>query len=418
LEVRVTIQKLIAMAALTLSTCAAQERAGNQIFRIPQGWVRSEMNGSTILSPTAEPANYLVILLNGHNLKGDFREAFDRDVKLLNGTQRVLNASEVQSRHTPEGIDLLATTVELQDAKRIKSGRYYMAASVAGRYELMAYMAMSPALFKQYWPVVQQFAGTWSFANVSPSGDSSPATAAAPAGAAATVSSNTPASTPPPGRLDGVYSGYKYIYVNNLGAVQKQAKADYFSFFPDGNVYWGFPMSGLANFNLARACAGGRVDFCGTYQVNGDHITILLNRNTFRQDGVFESGGMRIGDRPYKLLPDISKSAAHTLEGVFGRADARPGEDLARKGIQFTRDGRFVDQGLVTTVVSSEIINGNPHYERPGGSGTYTLAPYTLILRYSDGYVRQVGISIDAEDMDAPAINKFVVNTYHLVRRR
>lgn len=415
-----TIQKLIAIAALALSTCAAQERAGNQIFQIPQGWARSEMNGSVILSPSAEPANYVVIMLSGRPLRGDFRETFEGDVKAMNGAQRVLNASEVQSRHTPEGIDLLATTVELQDAKRIKTGRYYMAASVGGRYELMTYMAMSPALFQRYWPVVQQFAETWSFANVSPSTDSAPATAAAPAAsashAAATASASTPAT--PPGRLDGVYSGYKYIFVNNLGAVQKKAQADYFSFFPNGTVYWGFPQSGLANFNMARACAGGRQDFCGTYQINGDHIVILLDRNTFRQDAVFRPGGIEIGDRPYKLLPDISKSAAHTLEGVFGRADARPGEDLARKGIQFTRDGRFVDQGIVTTVVSSEIINGNPHFERPGGSGTYTLAPYTLILRYSDGYVRQLGISIDAEDMDAPTINKFVVNTYHLVRRR
>jgi hypothetical protein len=99
------------------------------------------------------------------------------------------------------------------------------------------------------------------------------------------------------------------------------------------------------------------------------------------------------------------------------RADAQPGEDLARKFIRFTRDGQFMDQGIVLAVTNSEIINGNPRFERPAGSGTYRLAPYTLILRYADGYQRPLALIVDPADLDKPSLSRLLVNTYTLVSR-
>jgi hypothetical protein len=221
----------------------------------------------------------------------------------------------------------------------------------------------------------------------------------------------------PPNALDGVYGGYKFIYTTVLGVVQRKAVNDYFSFFPNGTVYWGFPQTGLTGFDPARARQNA-AEFCGTYQMNGDRVIILLNRGTYRQVGTLASGGLQIEDRKYTLQGDIAKSAAHALEGDFGRADAQPGEDLARRFIRFTRDGRFVDQGIVTTVTSSDISTGNPRFEREAGAGTYTIEPYTLILRYSDGYRRQLGVTIEPADMDKPGLTKIYVNTYTLVRRR
>jgi hypothetical protein len=288
--------------------------------------------------------------------------------------------AQVQARQLSEGVDLLGTTVELQPPNGARSVRYYMAASVRGRYEFLRFMAASPALFQRHWPTVQQFISTWSFANLNPSAVPTAETAPNPPEAAPAAPSGPTA----PNRLEGVYSGYKYIYATVLGAVQRRAVADSFSFFADGTVYWGLPQTGLAGFNMARACQD-RVEFCGVYQMNGDQVSIVLNRGTYRQAGAIAPGGLQIGDRTYKLQGDISKSAAQALEGDFGRADARPGEDLARRSIRFTRDGRFADQGIVTTVVSSDISTGSPRFERAGGSGTYSLGPYTLILHYSDG---------------------------------
>lgn len=96
-------------------------------------------------------------------------------------------------------------------------------------------------------------------------------------------------------RLEGIYSGFKFVFTTTIGAVvQRTAQADYFTFFSDGTVYYGLPDHGLIGFNMARACQG-RQDFCGTYQLNGDQITIVLNRGTYR--------------RPVRALPEKSRSA-------------------------------------------------------------------------------------------------------------
>jgi hypothetical protein len=405
------IRTFACIAASFLSTVHAQDRAGNQIFQIPNGWTRSELSGSTILSPAAERPNYVVIILNGRTLGGDFREVFESDVRGFNGALRMVHAAPVQSRHLPEGVDLLATSVELRNPNGVPSLRYYAAASVGGRIESATFMAVSAPLFQRYWPAMQQFLSTWSFANLSAPAPA-PSTSAPAAPSAGAVASNVPAN-----RLEGVYSGYKFNYVTVLGVVQRKAVNDYFSFFPDGTVYWGLPQTGLVGFNPARACQGAP-EFCGTYQVNGDQVNILLNRGTYRQVGTVTPGVLDIADRHYTLQGDISKSAARALDGTFFRADAQPGEDLARRFLRFTRDGHFIDQGLMTTVVSADISTGNPRFERPGGSGTYTLGPYTLILRYSDGYQRQLGVIVKPDDMDKSVLSQIFVNTYTLVLRR
>jgi hypothetical protein len=393
-------------------------QAGNQIFRIPAGWSRADSGVTTILSPNDQPPNMVVLMLAGRPLTGDFRATFDRDVN-MNGTARVLTGGQVQSRHTPEGVDLLATTAEVQASNGSKSWRYIMAASVRGRFEIFVFMAPNQALFQRYWPAVQQFVPNWTFANLR-DGAAAPAdpgaAAVPPPPPPADPGANGGAAMPSSNRLEGIYMGYKYNYVTVLGVVQKKAVFDYFSFFADGTVYQGLPQTGLAGFNMQRECARNPIP-CGVYQMNGDQVMIATNRGTYRQAGVRSAGGLRIGDRPYTLQGDISRLGQQAIEGVWGRADARPGEDLARKFIRFTGNGQFVDQGLVTTVCTADISTGNLRFERPGGQGTYRLAPYTVILRYSDGYQRQMTITVEPADMNNPAPPKVFVNTYTLVRR-
>ena len=98
-------------------------------------------------------------------------------------------------------------------------------------------------------------------------------------------------------------------------------------------------------------------------------------------------------------------------------ADARPGEDLARRFSRFTRDGRFQDQGLVTTIAGTDTTGGNLRFEREGGMGTYHLSNFTLTLRYSDGYERGLPILIHPEDQDQPMPAGIFVNTYTLIRK-
>src|SRR5258708_2221881 len=131
------IGSVIFLAAIATVLLCAQERAGNQIFRIPQGWIRVDSQGVTMLSPAAEPKNYVVVMLGSFPMGDDFRATFDKNVAGMNGTLRVVKTGEVQSRHTPEGVDLLATTVELQGPTGPRSARYYMAANARGRFEMI-----------------------------------------------------------------------------------------------------------------------------------------------------------------------------------------------------------------------------------------------------------------------------------------
>lgn len=74
-----------------------------------------------------------------------------------------------------------------------------------------------------------------------------------------------------------------------MGTVQRRAVSDSYSFFPDGTLYWGLPERGLARFDMSRDCRG-KEQFCGTYDRNGDSISIVLHLGNYRKTGTFVSG--------------------------------------------------------------------------------------------------------------------------------
>jgi hypothetical protein len=382
------------------------ERNGNQMFRIPAGWARNDVQDSVILSPNSAPKNAVVVVMGGHASTGSLREGFDRNFKASAAGQRVVTSSEPQSRTGPNGVEMLEATAELQGAKGPPSYCLYLVAAPPGRIEMMVYMASSKQLFQRYLQDARQVAASWTFANVS----------AAPA-AGPDVSTSKSETAPPSGRLSGVFQGYKYNYTTTLGVVQKTASIDYFTFFPDGTVYHGLPSTGMVGFNMVRANQTNP-EISGTYRIEGDHLMVVLNRGTYRLDASVRSPAqLEFEGRPYTLQSDPADGPSHALEGVFVRADARPGEDLARRAIRFSSNGQFVDQGMVETVAGTEIVNGNLRFERPSGSGTYKLSQFTLILRYSDGYVRQLPIIVKRAELDKPTPAEIMVNTYTLVRR-
>jgi hypothetical protein len=59
-----------------------------------------------------------------------------------------------------------------------------------------------------------------------------------------------------------------------------------------------------------------------------------------------------------------------------------------RPVLRFSRDGRFVDEGLFAVFMRS--YDGGD--DRPG-AGTYELKDFTLVLRYDDGRVRHEAIN-------------------------
>jgi hypothetical protein len=175
------------------------------------------------------------------------------------------------------------------------------------------------------------------------------------------------------------------------------------------------PINGIAGFDIA-AEKRSSPEFTGEYQIDGDRITVILARGTYRRVGQRLPDRIVIEGRPYELRGDPSKLGPHPLDGTFFRVEAGT-SDLARRAIRFTGSGQFQDQGIVESVATTQIINGNPRMEPPAGSGTYSVSRYTLTLRYSSGYVRQLPITAEPEDLAKPKLTRIAINTYALASR-
>ena len=400
--------RFLRLIALAAAVASAQTGAGvqNQIFTVPAGWTRTDAGPSVILTPESPDKNLVTLFLGGRPLSGvSFRAAFEQDVQALGRGLRVVGAGQIESR-TANGVELLAVTAELRNPQGIPSYRYYLAAGPPGRIEMMVYSAASPELFRRYWPGVSTFISGWSFSNVA----GAPAAPPASTPPAAPASAAIPSSPPRAGRFDAIYSALKVQSVYRYGVV-----VDTYTFFADGTVCHCLPTNGLAGFDIA---AEKRMspEFVGDYQVEGDRITMTLARGTYRRTGVLAGDRIMLEGRPYELRADPGKLGPHPLDGVFVRADASS-PDVARRAIRFTRDGRFQDQGIVESVATTQIINGNPLPDRPGGAGAYNISRYTLTLRYSDGYVRQLPVTVEPADLDKPRLTSSSVNTYILIAR-
>jgi len=411
---------LISFVALVTTEVLAQTPAGavNQIIQVPQGWNRADYGAATVLKPNGVPDGSVTVLLQGYALEGSLRTAFERQyAKSIEGA-RVLKAGQISVISGAQGgVEQLSVINEAVAQNGFHSFRLLAGAGTPGSIEMLFYVASSSELFQRYLPAVGELLGGRRFANAGTaptrSGAAPPAVSGPLGPAPATNGSDLP-----PDRLEGIYSGFKFVYTTTIGAVvQRSARTDFFTFFRDGSVFNGLPDHGLERFNMARACSDGRQDFCGVYQLQGDQLIIVLDRGKYRQVGTYTPGKIQIADRRYILQGDPGKTPTSALDGVFVRADARPGEDLARRFIRFTRDGRFQDQGLVTTIAGTDTTGGSLRFEREAGMGTYHLSNFTLTLRYSDGYERGLPILIRPEDQGQPMPAGIFVNTYTLIRK-
>lgn len=398
---------LLGFIAITVAVAQPPSGVGvqNQIFTVPAGWTRTDAGPGVILTPNSDAKNLVTLFLAGRPLAGaTLRAAFDQDFQGLSSGLRVVNIGPIQSR-TTNNIELLAVTAELRNAAGIPSYRYYMAAGPPGRIEIMVYSATSSQLFQRYSPDLNAFISGWSFANLAAppptlTGSKPVPQATSPASAAA----------PREGRFDAIYSGLKVASPVRFGVA-----VDTYTFFANGTVCHCLPINGLAGFDEYSEKRASP-EFVGDYQIDGDRITVILAGGTYRRTGQYMKDRIMMEGSQYELRGDPGKLGPHPLDGVFGRADAATA-DAARRLIRFTSDGQFQDHGIIESVATTQIINGNPVMERPSGAGTYSISRYTLTLRYADGYQRQVPITAEPQDLNNRKLTLVTINTYTLVAR-
>lgn len=395
---RCSLTPLLAAFVFGGANSAAQTPVGvqNQIFTVPRGWSQTAAGPGVLLTPAAAP-NLVTIFLVGRPLAGQtLRAAFEQDLQGMSQGLRVSNMEPIQTRNA-NGVEVLSTAVELKNPNGMSSYRNYVAAGPPGRIEVMVYTAASPQLFQRFLPEATAFASGWSFANVSPNSPAAPETAPVSAGAGLGA-----------GRFDAIYSALAVASPTRFGIA-----TDTYTFLQDGTVCHCMPPNGILGFNSAQELRASP-EFVGQYQIDGDRLTILLARGTYRRAGTLLKDRIIIDGRPYERRGDPGQVGLHPLDGVFLRAD-RGTPDSARRFIRFSSTGQFQDQGVIESVAGQMIVNGNPVMDRPAGAGTYEVSRYTLTLRYADGYVRRLPISAQPAELTKPRLTSVAVNTYVLI---
>jgi hypothetical protein len=223
---------------------------------------------------------------------------------------------------------------------------------------------------------------------------------------------------PPAGRagLSGVY--HRFAVTTKLsttgGRFITRAEHTYWCFFPDGRCYYSMPTEGLDNFNYDYV-KGMNDLWCCTYRLAGDDgiITWGTGGSTvpFRRAG--RTLLIKRDSDVYELLAPCD---GLVLEGTFRREDWQD-EISSKKGIRFSRDGTFVDEGFLGGAITMWWWAGRGLTEAsfPPGNGRYRIARNSLVLLYDDG--RKVRANFHLADPAAgDDVAGFLVSTRRFVK--
>ena len=213
-------------------------------------------------------------------------------------------------------------------------------------------------------------------------------------------------------QLDQIYGGLESIPVDINSSNRVGGQIIYVAFFPDGRVLWALPPEGL-NGDLPPSQNGIWKDDWGRYTVNGDTVRI-----SFPNDGPLigtwdgdrlRFAHSRISNRQVSLIP-WPRLSGRALEGMYEVAPGYP-------GIRFASDGRFYDNGFQTMLGTISTSKGDilapeslgESARRRPGAGTFSLANYTLELRYVDGRVVRLPLMIAPNTADQLPVSSFEV---------
>jgi hypothetical protein len=204
------------------------------------------------------------------------------------------------------------------------------------------------------------------------------------------------------GSLSGIYRAASSSCANQLALEDSTGKTPgfcYLTFFADGLVRKGLPPTGLDGFieeSQARldsasgvvANHGGLIYIWGQYAISGNRGQIQW---ADRNSAMPEIDTINITHFPNKMVIHgdtyvrLRSGNGLRLNGTF-----KPYGDPKEKGITFTGDGEFIDQGILnygaTAVAVGNVAIG---FAPPnGGRGTYGIDDYTLTLNYANSSPR------------------------------
>jgi hypothetical protein len=187
--------------------------------------------------------------------------------------------------------------------------------------------------------------------------------------------------------ISGVWMGFK-TYVGDY-----EPHARWYTFYDDGQVFEDIPRTGLAGFNREASKAdSGQRNYWGRYTfTNGAGSITKPGVNypeTLQSEGADK---LKVDSFHFYRCQEVN---GLRLQGAW-TSMANPNDPALdrfplgqRPVFRFTSDGKFSDEGVFVTFLKS----GDPRQDA-AGTGVYEVRDFTLILRFSDGRVKQLAIT-------------------------
>jgi hypothetical protein len=199
--------------------------------------------------------------------------------------------------------------------------------------------------------------------------------------------------SPNGGGLSGVWMGYYVPY----GSYSPQER--YLIFYEDGTLYHDMPWEGLDGFDRVKSKKDEQQEgYWGTYTFSGSTGTWKYNSRTNGEDKLElnEKGHLKIDNSLNSMYYPMSSVDGLRLEGAWTTYADPEDSDLGKGGIlpiiRFTKDGRFKDEGVLSSTFS--FLSSNEEECSPG-EGSYSIKDFTMTLKYDDGRVHKAAFSLN-----------------------
>jgi hypothetical protein len=195
-------------------------------------------------------------------------------------------------------------------------------------------------------------------------------------------------AAPRPGAgISGVWMGFK-TYVGDY-----EPHPRWYTFYDDGQVFEDIPRAGLAGFNREASKAdSGQKNYWGRYTFAGGAGSITKPGVAYPE--VLQSEGadkLKVDSFHFYRCQEVN---GLRLQGAW-TSMANPNDPALdrfpagqKPVFRFSSDGKFSDEGVFATFLKS----GDTRQD-VAGTGVYEVRDFTLILRFSDGRVKQLAIT-------------------------
>ncbi|MFI5106404.1 MAG: hypothetical protein ACHP79_15890, partial [Terriglobales bacterium] len=195
-------------------------------------------------------------------------------------------------------------------------------------------------------------------------------------------------AAPRPGNgIAGVWMGFRAF------AGDYEPKPRWYTFYADGQIFEDIPRTGFVGFNRdASKSDAGQKNYWGSYSFANGSGAITKPGVRYPETLLSEGAGkLKIDSAHFYLCHPLD---GLRLQGAWTSLANPNDPDLDRWApgqrpiLRFTSDGQFADEGVFATFLKS----GDPRQDA-AGAGTYEVRDFTLVLRFSDGRVKQLALT-------------------------